>query len=149
MFEYAGCYEKLIFYDDWQKVSFSPGRPKAGEPVAITAKVRNAGALDVKGAKVRLFVDGKLVDTKTADIEAVSEAKVTFPWLASDGFHCFLVRAETPTGISETRYDDNWLMRVLVVGEGQKRIPICTFGRRRAEVEGTSGEGAGLVCRLS
>jgi len=79
LFEYAGCYEKLNFYDDWQKVSFTPGRPKAGDQVSITAKVRNAGSLDVQGAKVSLFVDGKLVDRKDADIPAVSETQVSFP----------------------------------------------------------------------
>jgi len=61
LFEYPGCYRELGFYNDWQRVEIRPDKPEPGDRVRITATVYNAGALAVEGARVQLFVDGKLV----------------------------------------------------------------------------------------
>jgi hypothetical protein len=127
LFEYAGCYGELNFFDDWKNVTFSPAKPAAGAAVTVTAKVRNAGSLDARGAKVSLLVDGKLAEGKTVDIPAVSAVLVPFRWTATEGFHCFVVRAEAGEDQPRLSYDDNWLLRVLVVGDVCKAHPYLLF----------------------
>jgi len=129
LFEYAGCYQELGFYDDWKKISFKPRNPQPGDRVTITVRVRNAGALDAKRVKVQLKVDGKVIGSKTADIPSMKEVPFTFTWRATEGFHCFVAYADPDGEIPETRKDDNWLLRTLVVGEVRKAHPYLLFRR--------------------
>jgi len=140
LFEYAGCYQELGFYDDWKNVSFTPRHPAPGERTTITARVRNTGALDVHGARVHLLVDGQLAETKRVDVASASEAEATFDWTAAEGFHSLLVRIEAPPAIPETRLDDNWLLRTLVVGDVRHAHPYLLFDE---------GDVASLTVRLA
>lgn len=130
LFEYAGCYQELGFYDDWKNVNFTPPRPAPAERTAITARIRNAGSLDVRGATLHLFIDGVLTDTRVLDVAAGGETLAAFDWTATEGFHSILVRVEAPTAILETRHDDNWLLRTLVVGDVRRAHPYLLFAGR-------------------
>ena len=127
LFEYPGCYARLNFYDDWKRLSFHPRHHQPGEKVTITAAVFNSGSLAVQGAGVALLVDGRLLGKRSVDVDACSQGRVSFQWRATPGFHCFVVRADPENRIRETREDDNWLLRTLVVGEPRKAHPYLLF----------------------
>jgi len=129
LFEYIGCYDQLNFYNDFSNVRFDPARPKKGDTVNITATVSNGGSLAARGATVSLVVDGKELATERVDVAAAGKAVVRFRWQATPGFHAFLVHVDPKDEIRESREEDNWLLRTLIVGEPREAHPYLLFRR--------------------
>lgn len=64
------------------------------DPVVISATVKNSGPLSLKGVPVQFFVDDKMVNQTTFDIDANSTKEVTYKWTTSglsDGEHTIRV----------------------------------------------------------
>jgi len=88
-----------------ESVSVKPEYPKEGDTVNFTVKV-NSGYPDSKHVRVKLFVDGRLVDLKELNV-GTSGASVTLHWLAEAGEHSYTIKAYRLVDGQEL-WEDSW-----------------------------------------
>ncbi len=79
-----------------------------GELVTIRSTIHNSGDIACTNVKVRLLVDGKVVDEQTiVNIPPGGSAVVTFTWRVKPGAHKIKVELDPDSQISEQREDNN------------------------------------------
>lgn len=100
--------------------------------VNISAFIRNAHQIDVKGALITFYVDGALIGNRTMDVPANGTEEVYIEWVASktdEGEHEVEVRINEDGNLLEFEDGDNIMRKTIYVGERPQREmrPIMIF----------------------
>lgn len=119
LFENMEEYPK--YKDDYKNISFSPSKPLPGQNVVIKVKVFNLGEIDSGNIKVFLYdKDEKIGERNIRNLKPHEEKIVEFKWKAKEGFHPIIAKVEAK---KDAKVENNYLLRVLIVGDRRKAHP--------------------------
>ncbi len=94
-----------------ESVSWQPPNPPLGEPVTLSATVRNRGEGKAHESSVAYYVNGELIgETLAPEIPKDGSQIVAlagFPWTAEMGAHTFSAKADSAELVAETKENNN------------------------------------------
>jgi subtilase family serine protease len=92
-----------------QDISWSPEDAATGDPVTLTATVKNQGYSRSQKTQVTCYIDGKAIGTKDlAEIEPGASSQVAFDWTAEPGAHKIKVTADVNNRVTESDETNNF-----------------------------------------
>jgi subtilase family serine protease/flagellar hook assembly protein FlgD len=134
----------------------APNPVEEGQPVQVTARVRNAGRAGAPATEARLY-DGDPASTPSRGEAAVpalapgEEAEVAFTYPTQDraGVRTLYVVADAAAQVSESREDDNTASRTLTVTGKLADLEVDASGIDVSPVVPEVGETTAIAVRVS
>jgi uncharacterized repeat protein (TIGR01451 family) len=106
-------------------VDQSDTNPLVGSEVTFSVDVQNQGTADADDVLVRLFIDDKLIDSRTiSHIPAGSQQRATFDWDAEMGEHKITIDIDPFDTIEESDETNNIYTDTITVGETTNPFPF-------------------------
>ena len=103
----------------WDNLVLEPGAPLAGEPVVVTATVRNAGFVDATAVDVEIYDapsgGGVLLSHRFDSVPAQGNRSISFTWPAAPGRTQLLVKVDPNGTVDELDEANNELLRQVSV----------------------------------
>jgi subtilase family serine protease len=115
-----------------EKFSSAAFEMKVVEPIAISARVLNNGAVDAVNATAEIYADGVLLDTQYINVSAGSSYTIKYNWTFSSirsGKHVVTVKVDDPNNLVEFNDGNNEYSLTIYVGsQSNPAGPILTIG---------------------
>ncbi|MBN2494711.1 MAG: VCBS repeat-containing protein, partial [Deltaproteobacteria bacterium] len=136
-------------------LSLSPPAPSVGQPVLVSARLRNDGSLPAL-ARVRLY-DGDPAqagvqmgeDLLAGTLDAGAGATVELSWQACQGEHDLFLTADPLGEIEESQEDNNQIStRAVVPGAGSVELALASGDISFSDGGPASGDGLAIRARI-